>query len=268
MIPDDYRQDAKDIAADNLHYKHIDTGYRKLTESIFEEAESHKKTQGMSSDVLKGDIFEILCSIPVAVLRGICGAGLQARKVMDEKLFAWLSNNLRKSAKRPCIYMLELTSRRGRPQTLGHMREFARCARAYVDPGKPADYDIIIHVDQKSANYDFSTTDKNERRRLITRTWLPTQAGTKNQDRLREFLNKLDENIDEFAKSHDDDTDFPYPLREVGYSDDSLIRLQHQENMATGSNRFLSLFNAIAQSHLSLRLHHSASIRSHSLGAL
>jgi hypothetical protein len=213
------------------------------------KTEGHKNLQDYSAGTLKADIFEILCAIPVAVLRGICGAGLQARKVKDEELFAWLTNNLRKSAKSPCIYMLELTSSRGRPPTLGRMREFARCARAYLDPSQQADLDLIVRNDQHSADDELNSDEEDERRQQTTRTWLPTRSGTKNQDRVRNFLDKLDENIEEFARSNSDEYDFPYPLRDVGYSDDCLIRLDTQENLKGSSNRILSLFNAIAQSH-------------------
>jgi hypothetical protein len=247
---DEYRN-AKDIAAGHPHYSHIDNGLRSLIESIFDDVKTHKRVKDYSDLALKTEILEILCSVPTVVLRGICGAGLQARKIRDEELYAWLSNNLRNSTdptKRSCIYVLELTSSRGRPPTLGHMREFARCARAYLKPSSQADFDIIVRVDEHCTNH-FDSDDEDERRSLATRTWLPTPVRGKNLKRLGTLLDELDKRIDEFSISNGDNIDFPHPLRDVGYSDDSLTRLEQQETLSQSSNRFLSLFNAIAQSH-------------------
>ena len=71
------------------------------------------------------------------------------------------------------------------------------------------------------------------------RTWLPASEKGKNLKRLGTLLDELDNRIDELSISNGDNVDFPYPLRDVGYSDDSYTRLEQQETMSQSSNRFL-----------------------------
>jgi hypothetical protein len=43
------------------------------------------------------------------------------------------------------------------------MREFARCARAYLDPSQPADFDLIVRFDGCPTALD---PDEEDERRL------------------------------------------------------------------------------------------------------
>jgi hypothetical protein len=106
-----YMQKDADDLADNPFMEDLLCGPRYILERLAREVHDHSavKKLNMGLSNVEAELFEMLQSVPVAVMHGICGAGLRSRKASDPDMYAWLVNNYIKSEGRPCIYMLELT---------------------------------------------------------------------------------------------------------------------------------------------------------------
>jgi hypothetical protein len=128
-------QDALDVAAGNPCYELLEQGILPLLEDVAGEWISHTAIRDVytSEELFVRMAFQILTSVPIPVLQGICGAGLQRRKALDLDMYAWLTNNLRKSESRPTIYMIELTDDIGRPLKYEDMRKLIKGVRVYID---------------------------------------------------------------------------------------------------------------------------------------
>lgn len=201
---------------------------------------------GYSLDSLEHELWEILFSIPVAVLHGICGAGLRRRKASDPDMNAWLINNYIKSKNRPCAYTLELTDQIGRAPALGDLMKIVSEVRRYLEPdGSKEGEDLAIRVD--SVNRVLTDVERSNSRQSNWRFYLKSQSSRKN---LSDLLDSLDDTLADMAQQgYGLDEPMPWALRDVGYTHDGPGRLKAQENLSSGSNLLMSLSSAIAQSH-------------------
>jgi hypothetical protein len=249
--PQDIFRD-EDAAAQNPYYADLSRGYRNVLDSLAIEVEKHAAMQRLSydRDDIKAEISDILTSVPLSVLLGICGAGLRARKARCEELYAWLVKNLSKSIKRPSIYVLEFTDQLGRAPSLEDMGVIVTDARSYLSDNPSAeDSKTTIRIDSAGGNL-LSSGERAERRNAPdndNRRFLSSASARQN---MTDLLDSLDAELRRLGQTNPPHARMPYPLRDIGYTDHGPKRLRAQENLKSGSNPLMSLFNAIAQSNL------------------
>lgn len=219
-----------------------------MLEKLAPDVQSHSAVQklDLGVDGVATEIFEMLLSVPVAVMHGICGAGLRRRKASDVDIYAWLVKNYVKSVKRPCVYMLELTDQIGRAPTRDDLSEIVLEARRYLEPdGSTQDQDLAIRID--SFKRVLSSAQRQESR---TQNWRFYLRSADARDDLKALLDELEKNVVALLQSgHSATKPMPWVLRDVGYTHDGHKRLKAQENLSGGSNLLMSLFSAIAQTH-------------------
>lgn len=93
-VPTDSSPRAEDQAAGNPFYTHLCEGYRALHVPLVAEVFKSRLISGPIPRVrfslveLQEAVLQVLASIPIGILYGICGAGLRARKARDQELYA------------------------------------------------------------------------------------------------------------------------------------------------------------------------------------
>lgn len=235
-----------DEAAGNPYWPFLEGSYVDLLENVAQEAIGHGALRDVYREpeafVRAG--FQVLISIPMAVLQGICGASLRARKGRDEDMYAWLTNNLRKASGRPSIYMIEFTDQVGGALRYKDMRRVVGYIRRYASPQSSADVDLAVEVDQASAAYPLTEDDEEAIRAQGHRAWISNaQARTA----LLELLDKLDEQITAAIGVDPDDTRrMPFVMRDVGYTHRGIKRLDEQD-LTPSANMIMAVFGAVAK---------------------
>lgn len=159
-------------------------------------------------------------------------------------MYAWLTNNLRKSDQRPSIYMIEFTDRRGRAVKVKEMREIVRVVRAYISPKSPADSDLAVEVDLVGEKQGLGSDHEQEIRDNSRRKFIRSAKGL---ERLEEFLDEVDNQIAAIlAKDPNDEHRMPFVLRDIGYSGVGEKRLEQHLDLGKSANPVMALFAAAA----------------------
>lgn len=72
----------EDVVAENPYYKYLSDGCWNVLDALAQEVEKHAATRSFphDRDDMKAQIFQVLTSLPLPVLLGLCGSGLRARK--------------------------------------------------------------------------------------------------------------------------------------------------------------------------------------------
>ena len=114
-------------------------------------------------EVIKAEIFDILTSVLLSVLLGLCGAGLRVRKAHDEEMYAWLVKDLHKSKQRPSIHVLEFTDQVGRAPTLDDMELILGYIGSYLNANPSAqDSEAVLRID-KAGGHALSPDEETDR---------------------------------------------------------------------------------------------------------
>lgn len=249
---------SNDALAKNPYWDLFQTGLWCVVDHLTADAREHKLIKKYYAyGGLKEQFFEILASVPMPVIFGICGTGLRARKTRDVDLYAWLEVNRQKSIKRPGIYVLELTDKIGRAPTLQQMRHFVDAARAYMSKG------VLVSTDDEDilqTDADFAlcvdsifgelTEEQTAESASGWRKYLHTSTARQS---LRTMLDQLEDRLHSLEEGgHGQDEAVPFVLRDVGYSDNARTRIMNHEKVQGTANQLLSIFCAIAQTHKDL----------------
>jgi hypothetical protein len=189
--------------------------------------------------------FQILTSVPIPVLQGICGAGLQRRKALDLDMYAWLTNNLRKSESRPTIYMIELTDDIGRPLKYEDMRKLIKGVRVYIDEKVTAkeDFAFVKEVGRFGSKHRLDSVARAAIRNGA-REWV---SSSKARKKISQMLDKLEAIMADLLRQNPDETRrMPFVLRDIGYSDKGIKRLDAHIDLTTNGNKIMVLFARVA----------------------
>ncbi|KAK3723426.1 hypothetical protein LTR37_001678 [Vermiconidia calcicola] len=230
--------DAADSRTGNRYRPSFERGYWSLIDDLWPEVRRHKALpHGLDFQTYKTDCLEILASIPSDVLSAVLGAGLERRKDSDPELRGVLADNRRRSASQPCIYMLELADKAGAGPTVDQMRRFIRLARSYATKQDYGDLLWAYDVDSVKSPLD---RDEKDAVRDGARHYLPSST---TRDRLELLLSRLEVQLSGFQ---DPEEVLPFLLRDIGYTDNGIRRIDEQHKKHTSSNKLMNLFEAIS----------------------
>ncbi|KAK3112031.1 hypothetical protein LTR53_012112 [Teratosphaeriaceae sp. CCFEE 6253] len=227
--------DALDVAARNPYWRLYELGHWAMIPKAFREAQGHSALVGCSFEAFRMECSEILAALEPALLRGIMGAGVTRRKRVDPDLRARLAKNRKLSVNRPCIYLLELTDDDGCSLNVSSIRRLIRIAKQYASESPTgADTDKALLIDQVKG--DLTPAEKAEvrggARRYLTKT---------TRRSLDTFVQNLEREIEDLA----DEDVLPFMLRDVGYTDNGIRRLDDQHLKHHSSNKLMNLIEAI-----------------------
>jgi hypothetical protein len=235
-----------DAAAGNPYWDSLKQGYLAVLEDVAKDCIAHKALAEIytTEKSFVSMAFQMLISVPLPVLQGICGAGLQRRKALDEDVYAWLTNNLRKSEDRPAIYMIEFTDDVGRSLTYEDMRTISEGVRDYINPIDDDDIEFALQVERIGDKYGLDA-DEEQLIRNGGRTWVRTGDA---RARLSTLLRNLEAQIDaELTQNPDLSRPMQFVMRDIGYSNRGVKRLDDHLDLMASGNRIMVIFALVAK---------------------
>jgi hypothetical protein len=238
-------RDDIDAAAGNPYWGFLEQGYHALLETIAQDCIDHSSLKGVySKRSFCRMALQMLTSIPVPVLQGICGAGLRARKASSEDMYAWLTNNLRKSEGRPSIYMIELSDQVGQTLTYKDVLALVAGVRQYLNLSLDSDIKFAVEVEKIASPYEL-TDAEIQAIEAGERQWC---ANEKAHGRLMILLTSLESLIQsDLAQNPDESRRMPFAMRDIGYSSQGVARLNAHLDLTSSGNKFLVLFALVAK---------------------
>ena len=237
-------EDALDAAAGNPHWELFKQGFLAVLEAVAKDAIAHVSLRDVYTMVgtFVRMAYQMMISIPVPVLQGILGGGLLRRKARSEDMYAWLTNNLRKSEDRPSVYLIEFADEIGRSLTYRDMLAILKGARQYMNMHLAADVEFAIKVESNEGELDLF---EEQAIRSGVRKWVTSD---KAKERLDELVTNLESRIqNDLAQDPNKSRRMPFVLRDIGYTIRGIKRLDAHLDHTGSANKIMALFALVAK---------------------
>ncbi|KJX97665.1 hypothetical protein TI39_contig474g00001 [Zymoseptoria brevis] len=242
----DFDSDGSLTGAGNPYLHALTIGYWSLSRELYNPVKSHTAATYLpDANTWEHVCQEILTKVPFSALLGICGAGLQRMKKADPKLAETLQRYRDRSAKRPCIYIIEFADEDGVGPKVGELRSMVSMATAYAWPDDDDSdaHDLAIRIDSVEGRLS-SLKQKDIRSNGTSRQYLSDGAKDNSRKRFKVMLAAVLKRLD--ALNLSDSAKCPFLLNDAGYTNNGVYRIEDQHLRHISSNDLMNLFEAIS----------------------